>query len=68
MFNQVPRADGFSPSELFFGRRVRSKLPSLDNSVDVQAGKEAREKTDNQTKEKTRTHKPLPKLEIGDLV
>ena len=23
MFNQVPRADGFSPSELFYGRRVR---------------------------------------------
>ena len=68
MFNQIPRSDGYSPSELFFGRRVRSRLPSLDNSVDVEARKEAREKTDDQVKEKKRTHKALPKLEIGDLV
>ena len=68
MYNQIPRADGYSPSELFFGRRVRSRLPSLDYSVDVEAGKEAGEKRDNQVKEKTRTHKPLPKLEVGDLV
>ena len=54
--------------ELFFGRRVRSRLPSLDDSVYVQAGKEAREKTDKEVKEKTHTHKPLPKLEVGDLV
>ena len=68
MFNQIPRADGYSLSELFFGRRIRSRLPSLDYSVDVEAGKEAREKRDDQVKEKTRTHKALPKLEVGDLV
>ena len=68
IFNQIPRADGYSPSELFFGRRIRSRLPSLDNNVDVKAGKEARKKRDDKVKEEKRKHKALPKLEIGDMV
>jgi len=43
-FNQSPREDGYSPSELFHGRRVRSYLPTLDDAVNVEEGKAARER------------------------
>ena len=66
-FNQSPRADGYSPSELFLGRRIRSYLPTLDNTVDIEAGKAARERTDLIVKDKTRNHSPVPPLELGDL-
>ena len=41
-FNQAPREDGYSPSELFHGTRVRSHYPSLDDTVDVDKKKAAR--------------------------
>ena len=44
-FNQAPRED-VSPSELFQGRRVRSYLPMLDDTVDINKGKVAREMKD----------------------
>ena len=66
-FNQVPREDGYFPSELFHGRRVRSHLPSLDDTVDVNKGKAARELKDMVVKNATKTHKPLKPLNMGDL-
>ena len=35
-FNQAPREDGYSPSKLFHGRKVRSYLPTLDDTVNVE--------------------------------
>ena len=67
-FNQAPRSDGYSPSELFHGRRVRSHLPTIDETVDVDKGKAHRELTDMVTKNSTRTHKPVRALHLGDLV
>merc|ERR1712112_169683 len=67
-FNQTPRSDGYSPSELFHGRRVRSHLPTIDDSVNVGKGKAHRELTDMVTKNATRTHSPSRPLEVGDLV
>merc|ERR1712240_4019 len=67
-FNQAPRSDGYSPSELFHGRRVRSNLPTIDKTVDVDKGKAHRELTDMVTKNSTRTHKPVCALHLGDLV
>ena len=67
-FNQAPRSDGYSPSELFHGRRVRSHLPTIDETVDVDKGKAHRELTDMVTKNSTRTHKPVRALQLGDLV
>jgi hypothetical protein len=32
-FRNVPRADGFSPAQLFFGRRQRGVLPMLESSL-----------------------------------
>ena len=67
-FNQAPRSDGYSPSELFHGRRVRSHLPTIDETVDVDKGKAHRELTDMVTKNSTRNHSPVRALEVGDLV
>ena len=66
-FNQYPRQDGYSPSELFHGRRVRSFLPTLDDSVDLEEGKAAREKRDLVTKRDKQSTKPLPPLKTGDM-
>ena len=38
-FNTTPREDGYSPSELFHGRRLRTYLPTLDDSVDMEKEK-----------------------------
>ena len=67
-FNQTPRSDGYSPSELFHGRRVRSHLPTIDETVNVEKGKAHRELTDMVTKNSTRNHSPVRPLEVGDLV
>merc|ERR1711867_283754 len=56
-----------SPSELFHGQRVRSYLPTLDDTVDVEKGKAHLELTDLVVKNATRTHKPAQKLQLGDL-
>ena len=66
-FNQAPREDGYSLSELFHRRRVRSYLPSLEYTVDVNKGKAAREIKDLLVKNTTKNHKPLKPLSIGDL-
>jgi len=66
-FNQALRSDGYSPSELFHGQRVRSYLPTLDDTLDVDKGKAHRELTDLVVKNATRTHKPAQQLQLGDL-
>ena len=66
-FNQAPREDGYSPSELFHRRRMRSYLPCIDDTVDVEKGIVARELKDIAVKNATKTHKPLKPLNIGDL-
>ena len=66
-FNTTPREDGYSPSELFHGRRLRTYLPTLDTSVDVEKGKSSRELTDMITRNSSQTHKPLKSLELEDL-
>ena len=66
-FNQAPREDGYSPSKLFHGRRMRSHLPCLNNTVDVDKGKAARELKDMVVKNATKTHKPLKPLNIREL-
>ena len=53
--------------ELFHGRRVRSFLPTLDDTVDVEAGKAARERRDLVTKCEKQSTNPLPPLKKGDM-
>ena len=66
-FNTTPREDGYSPSELFHGRKLRTYLPTLDDTVDINKGKASRELIDMITKNASHTHKPLKALEKGDL-
>ena len=66
-FNQAPREDGYSPSKLFHGRRMRNYLPCINDTVDVEKGKAKRELKDMVVKNATKTHKPLKPLNIGDL-
>ena len=66
-YNQSPWADGFSPSELFHGRRVRNALPTIDREVDIEKGKAVREKADLIAKSKHQVSQPQPPLEVGAL-
>ena len=45
-FNQAPRKDGYTSSELFHGRMVRSKVLAVEDSVNMEEGNAAREKKD----------------------
>ena len=47
--------------------RSRSYLPSLDDTVDINKGKAAREMNDLVIKNATKNHKPLKPLSVGDL-
>ena len=60
-------ADRYSPSELLHGRRIRSILPSINDEVDINAAKAARQHTDLLVKNKKQTGKPLPSLSLRDL-
>ena len=53
-FNQAPREDGYSQSELFHGCRVRSYLPTLDDTVDTEKGKAKKELKDLVVKNATK--------------
>ena len=66
-FNTTLREDGYSPSELFHGRKLRTYLPTLDDSVDINKGKALRELTDMITRNASQTHKPLKALEKDGL-
>ena len=66
-FNQAPREDGYLPSKLFNGRRVRSYFPTLDDAVDINKGKAATEMKGLLVKNPSQTHKPLKPLNVGDL-
>ena len=66
-FNTTPREDRYSPSELFHRRKLRTYLPTLDDTVDINKGKASREITDMITKNTSHTHKPLKALEKGNL-
>ena len=66
-FNQAPRDDGYSPSKLFHRGRMRSYLPSIDNTVNVEKGKTKRELKDMVVKSAKKTHRPIKPLQLGDL-
>merc|ERR1711867_222688 len=65
-FNMCPREDGYSPSKIMHGRRIRSLLSTLDDKINITAAKAAREKTDLIIKTKKQTSKPSPPLSLVD--
>ena len=46
---------------------MRSYLPSIDDTVDVEKGKAKRELKDMVVKNATKTHKPIKPLQVRDL-
>ena len=67
-----PRHDGFSPSEMMFGRRLRGNLPALPEMflpIDIQEASDARKKQIELIKSKA-DHRlsELPKLKVGQHV
>ena len=70
-FRNMPRADGFSPAQLMFSRRMRSALPVLPEArryIDVQEGRQAREQTLQQARDRTVTRPKAEEFRPGDLV
>ena len=57
----------YTPSELFHGQRVRSYLPTIDDTVNVEQGKAKRKLKDLIVKNATKAHKPVRQLQLGDL-
>ena len=66
-FNTTPREEEYFPSELFHGRKLRTYLPTLDDTLEIDKGKALREITDMIAQNSSQTYKPLKALEKGDL-
>ena len=72
-FRNTPRADGFSPAEMLFGRMQRCELPSLpqhqEERVDLEAAVAAREATQQRQREYQQQHAiALRPLQLGEWV
>ena len=71
-WRNIPRADGYSPAQLLFGRRQFSSLPAADihyQFYNPTAAAKAKDKCFNQAERYHNNHKQfLPSLSIGDKV
>ena len=67
-FRLAPRANGFSPADLFFKRCPRGHLPGIRPEVDPAAGREARKNTISAAADLHEGQRELAQLEIGDAV
>ena len=67
-----PRADGFSPAQMLFGRRQKTELPVLPQAydpIDIQEAERRRQATRDRAKDHhDKTARSLPKLAIGSQV
>ena len=67
-----PRADGFSPAQLLFGRRQKTELPVLPQAYDpinVEEAERRRQATRDRAKDHhDKTARSLPRLAIGSQV
>ena len=66
----IPRADGFSPAEMFLGRRPRGILPSIrDASTDKEGSAKVRSRMQRRSKEYLDSRsRPLQELNMGQPV
>jgi hypothetical protein len=70
-FRNCPRADGYSPAQLMFGRRMRTRLPVIPGalaSVDKAAGKEAREETSAKARDRSAGRPAAEEFGVRDKV
>ena len=65
----APPADGYSPSEMFFARRLRTGLPDLPTQPNLSFAEAARGLRREVNKEYfDQSARPLPPFEIGDRI
>ena len=71
-WRNTPRVDGFSPAQMFLGRRQRTTLPTLFDAlrpIDQDLAKQSRDATMDKDKERFDHHStPLPPLHDGQRV
>ena len=69
-WRNTPKADGYSPAQAFFGRRLRTKLPSLNTTeFELQLFSAARAATrDEARRSRDRAARTLDDLQPGDPV
>ena len=71
-YRNTPRKDGFSPAQMMFGRRQRTKLPCTQEAykpIDIEEAARSRKKQRMEVKNQyDKTAKTLPKLHIGQKV
>ena len=67
-FRIAPREDGYSPAELFYRRQVRGLLPELPNRVNVRAGEQARDATQEKATVQRQNRSPSQPLVMGQRV
>ena len=67
-YNICPRAEGYSPAELFLKRRPRTMIPELYRPTNMTDAIEARHKAATKLKERAASNNKLAPLEVGDIV
>ena len=66
--NATARHDGYSPSDLFFRRRLRTSLPTINYNVDYLEGQKTRSRTHQVMREGMRGGVEKSPFQIGDVV
>ena len=70
-WRNCPRADGFSPAQMFFGRRLRGALPTLPQAlapINHAEAHNARQRTNQRVHLRGQAAHPLPPLRVGQRV
>ncbi len=69
-YRNAPREDGYSPAQMFVGRRQRTSLPALEHAAaDIKEAEEARRRTREASRAKLYERSaPLEALNVGEVV
>ena len=67
-YNVCPCSDGYSPSELFLGRRPRTLIPELYGPTNLTDAITARHEAASKLKERASSNIEQPPLQVGDIV
>ena len=68
VMNATTRPCGYSPSEMFLKRRIRTKLPDIRGQPSFELAAQARDEEHTKMREALRKNKARPALEVGEIV